>query len=382
MLMPNNRPSEYSYHIQAKRPNGANVLPNGQKIRPDPHPEETYRRHMRVFFGVIAFMAAFLGLAYVIVVQTWEWRHRTFTKGASEAEQDDLGMKDKGASATMATSGLPALVQQSEQALQRAEMSAREGDLQVEAGNYTAAITAYTQALSAWPDLAAVYPKLGRLYLRTQAYSRARYVLEKAAQLYPDDADILNDLGVAFFYLGRFDRAAAQFDAALALSADYAPAHFNRSLCRRAMSDETGAQSALDSFLQLRPEDPRGLKEKAFFLAARRDYAGALELLNRAMAAAPRWPAAYFDAAATAALMNNATQAIELLRKAEELTSAATIYLALQQPAFSTIRTNEAVQTFQRDLLQRAKVVREGVSSMHKPGSPEPMVSFQQTVTP
>lgn len=376
--MPNNRPSEYAYHIQAARPNGRASGANGHKIRPDPHPEEVFRRHLRRFVGIVAFMVVFLALAYFVAVQTWEWRHRKFTKDVPPEDET----RPTAAPSLSASNVLPALAEHSQQALQQAEILAREGDAQSEAGNLTAAINAYTQALSSWPDLAPVYPKLGRLYLRTQTYNRARYVLEKAAQLYPNEPDVLNDLGIAFFYLGRFDRAASQFDAALALNPDYAPAHFNRALCRRAMGDETGAQSALDRFLQLRPDDPQGLKEKAFFLAARRDYAGALELLNRAMATAPRWPAVYFDAAATAALMDRATEAVELLRQAEDLTSSAAVYLALQQPAFSNIRSNDVVQSFQRNLLERAKASREGSSVIYRPGYPEPMTSFGQVISP
>lgn len=328
--------------------------------------------------AVLVFMIVFLGLAYSVAVWTWEWRHRQFTKGVPAAEEAESQRAKSVPLINTSTSRIAQRSLRNEESLQRAQLLESEGDTHAEAGRLSQAITSYTQAISTWSDLASVYPKLGRAYLRTRSYSRARFVLEKATQLYPTDPDLFNDLGVAFFQLGRFDRAAAQFDAALALDPNYAPAHFNKSLCRRAMGDETGAQSSLDRFLQLRPDDPQGLKEKAYFLAARREYAGALELLNRALANAPQWPAAYFDAAATAALMNNDKEAVRFLKAAEDLSSSAAVYLALQQPAFAGIRTNETVQAYLRDLLQRAKAGGDGVRVIYKPGTPEPIASFLQ----
>lgn len=351
---------------------------NGKKPRLAPKPHEVFQRHLRQSMAVLGFMIVFLGMAYLIAVWAWEWRHRQFTKGIPAAEKVEAQRAKNVPLINTSTSRISQRPLGNEDSLQRAQLLEREGDMHAEAGRFAQAITSYTQAIASWSDIASVYPKLGRAYLRTRSYSRARFALEKATQLYPTDPDLFNDLGVAFFQLGRIDRAAAQFDAALALVPNYAPAHFNKSLCRRAMGDETGAQSALDRFLQLRPDDPQGLKEKAFFLAARREYAGALELLHRAIANAPQWPAAYFDAAATAALMNHDKDAVRFLKTAEDLSSSAAAYLALQQPAFAGIRSNESVQAYLRDLLQRAKAGGDGVRIVYKPGTPEPMVSFQQ----
>lgn len=369
------QPGEYRYHVQHPAPKTKPLRVGMPSAERGGRPGDTaFQRHIRTFTIVAVFMVAFLGITVFTAIKSWQIRHTRVTRHIPKEDTPENSMwRTSPSSSGVAPSASPTTEADT---IHQAEILARQAELMVEATNYREAITLYSDAIHVWPDLATAYPRLGRLLLETGNDQRAQIALERAAELFPASADILNDLGVAYLRMNRFDRALTQFETALTIAPDHGPALFNQSLCLRATGRLAEARRVLDQYLVRRPNDPQGLKEKAFFIATEGHYEGALALLEQIIAAFPAWPPAYFDAAATAALMKDTDHAIRFLRKVESLTSPAAVYLVYQQPAFNEVRLSEAGKIFQRDLVRRAQSA--GAPARPPPGSrgaPEPMLS-------
>lgn len=368
-----NRPADYLYHAQ--HPSARPGRRRGDKgpARSNP-PDSAFKRTLRTFSIVAGFMFLFFLLTIFAAVKSWQIRHSRVTRDLPPEDE----IADFGRRATMPTSSIAVaagLGSGDADTLQRAELLAQQAKNAALETNYTDAVRLYADALRIWPGLAAAQLELGRLHLQLRNYPKALVALERAAELHPTDPGALNDLACAHFLMQRFDRARAQLEAALRLQPDFAPALYNMALCRRFMGDPTGAQHALDEYLAIRPNDPYGLREKAFFLAAEGHYAGALEILVQVLDAKPDWAPPYFDAAASAALMQKTGDAINYLRKAESLTSPAAAYLLFQQPAFNEVRLSETGRAFQRELIRRAQSMAAPAAVAAGLTNPEPMLS-------
>lgn len=366
-------PPEYSYHVQHPAPKAQ--APRTGKIAParaGKPGDQAFNKHVRVFVVVALFMIVFLALTVFSIVWTWHVRHTRMTRDIKkDADAGDTGWRS---SQSMKTTTLFSTTSEAD-SIHEAEILARQAELMVEATNYREAVKLYSDAIRVWPGLAPAYPQLGRLHLKMGNDARAQPILERAAELNPAAADIFNDLGVAYLRMNRYEKASPLFRTALTIQPDYGPALFNLSLSLRASGDMAGARKILDQYLLARPDEPRGLKEKAFFVAAEGHYAGALGILEEIMLSSPDFAPAYFDAAATAALMKDPGNALRLLRKAEALTSPASAYLVYQQPAFNEVRLTDTGKIFLRDLVRRAQSGAGSAQATYSRGTPEPMLS-------
>lgn len=267
--------------------------------------------------------------------------------------------------------------------IRRAVFLAKHGQALEESGSAAEAIGRYREALDVWPYLTAVWERLGRLYLMTHDYARAQIALEKAVENNPGSAELLNDLGVAYLYQGKVDKASNLFDAAVEVDPQYTASLFNLALCALTRNDRATARASLDRFLKFKPTDARALRESAFLDAMETKYPAALASLEAALAQAPEWPLLYFDAAAVTALMGRPEQAIRYLEKVEPLTSPSTVYRLYQEPAFRQIRLTELGKLFEKELAARARERMnpgEAPPDLHRPS--EPITSIERADAP
>ena len=103
-------------------------------------------------------------------------------------------------------------------------------------GDYAGAVKAYGEAIAAGRDLPVAYAWRCYAYLAQGDDEAAARDCTEALELVPDTAaesaparwEILNNRGVALLNLARRDEAEADFDAAIALKADYPDAYANR----------------------------------------------------------------------------------------------------------------------------------------------------------
>lgn len=262
--------------------------------------------------------------------------------------------------------------------MRRAVFLSKHGQALERSGNLPEAITRYREALDIWPYLTSVWGQLGKLYLRTREFNRAQIALEKAVENNPGSAELLNDLGVAFLYQGKIDKATHLFEASVEVDPDYAASQFNLALCYMTRNDRVSARAHLERYLRIKPRDARAMREKAFIDAMETRYAEAMESLQNALTESPEWPLLYFDAAAVSALMGRPDEAIRYLEKVEPLTTPAVVYQLYQEPAFREIRLTELGKLFEKELAARARDrMNESApqADLHAPSEPISSVS-------
>ena len=96
------------------------------------------------------------------------------------------------------------------------------------------------------------YFQQGRRHLRKGMAAQATVPLEKAKRREPNKASIRESLGIAYFRIGRYDEAAAEFRAVLQLSPadDYAHYALGRCLEKQGKDAEANGHYKLASSLR------------------------------------------------------------------------------------------------------------------------------------
>jgi len=376
-----NKP-DYLFHLQEPEKVSKGALPG----REDPGKEEWSSRRAQQHFGhnvrvlliVGGSMILFFVIAMAVAIHSWQVKEDRMIQqipAADKLAEERAIMKVS--SEKSIKPEIKAVEAQNAKTLREAMLAASRGDALCDQGKYEEGIEAYRQALTAWPGMTKAQSKLGQTYLRLKDYAKAQESLETAVDEDPTTVPVINDLGVAQFKLKRFDRALRLFQDAAQIDTNYAAAYFNMALCHLMRGDRAKAQASLAQYMAMKPGDPKAMKEIAFLDASDGKYPAALETLEAAMQKAPDWAPLYFDAAATAALMGHAKDAISYLKKAEPLSSPVALYLVYQQPAFNEIRDSEAGRAFLNEVTERARksAAESGTGTVPENGA-EPIVSF------
>lgn len=389
-------PLHHLYHKEKPAPR-----PRDRVVKPSAIPEEPeFEQDNRTNPAMLAMLAnlkrfglVMLGMIVLLFfsIKTlqliWAYKDRQLMTQESQPEQPPAARATP--PATGPTGAAPAAAQApatdlNTEAIRRAVFLAKHGEALEKNGKFEDAVAKYREALDIWPYLTTVWSQLGRLYLRTRDYPRAQIALEKAVENNPGEADLLNDLGVAYLYQGKADKARNLFEAAIEIDSTYAPSLFNLALCAISRNDRGQARDNLLHYLRFKPDDPRALRELAFLDALESRYEDAIDSLEKALARMADWPLLYFDAAAVSALMGRPDQAIRYLEKAEPLTDPATVYRLYQEPAFREIRLTELGKMFEQELANRARErVSEGAPpiDVHTPSEPIPSVPLNTNAT-
>jgi tetratricopeptide (TPR) repeat protein len=210
------------------------------------------------------------------------------------------------------------------------------GNVLVEQGKGDEAVDAYRQALVTDPDnagllrnLGAALHQQGKLDDAIAHYRRATVLapndndalrflgialheagqLEEAATIYrqtahdPGDHVILSNLAACLCDLGQYDEAMATSELALAVKADYAPAHTNRGIILEMRGDLDGAIAAHRRAIAIDPAYAKGHANLAVALRSAGELDEALAASHRAVELNPEQPLARYNHA-HALLMN------------------------------------------------------------------------------
>lgn len=110
---------------------------------------------------------------------------------------------------------------------------------------------------------------LARIYLAKRSFEEAISQLESAQQLAPNNAEIQNDLGVAFLERSRASikpgegenlvlksKALEKFERAIELDPNLLPAYFNRAACLQSLPLTEQARQAWQEYLRRDPDSP------------------------------------------------------------------------------------------------------------------------------
>lgn len=165
-------------------------------------------------------------------------------------------------------------------------------DALARAGRSADAETAARHLTDAWPDLAASWMALGDLLRQDNRFAEAVPVYDKAVSLLQKDGDskagwfALYARGIALERTGQFDRADADFEAALKLQPEQAPIlnYLGYSWVDRNIRLNEGL-SLIERAVALRPDDAYILDSLAWAHFRMGHYAQAVEPMEKAVAA-------------------------------------------------------------------------------------------------
>lgn len=146
--------------------------------------------------------------------------------------------------------------------------------------------------LHADPHHAEALNALGGVALARKDAARAGQVLAAAATAFPDDAAIVNNLGIAHQLQGRLDDAIACFERAAALTPEADAPLQSLATARLMANDGVGARAAAERILARSPASAEALSLLGLISMAEGDKDGAEAHLRRALALNPNDAAA------------------------------------------------------------------------------------------
>ncbi len=120
----------------------------------------------------------------------------------------------------------------------------------------------------------------------------ARRILEAEVQANPGNWEALCHLGIALAMLDRIDEAAARFEEAVRVKADFAPAYYNLGLSRERQGEDDEAIAAYARAVDLEPQNADGLFNLARVLTRRGRLDEAEARLARLLRLKPDYPGA------------------------------------------------------------------------------------------
>jgi tetratricopeptide (TPR) repeat protein len=132
--------------------------------------------------------------------------------------------------------------------------------------------------------LAEAYYRLGRVQIAQGNYLKAAETLETAATSRPQSADVLVDLGVAFFYLEQYQKAIVLLGKALSLEPNNARAHSLLGKTYFQVGEFQKADDELKTTLRLTPKDYEVTYTLGLALLKRQQLAAAKQLYNEMVA--------------------------------------------------------------------------------------------------
>jgi len=143
------------------------------------------------------------------------------------------------------------------------------------------------QALAAGVEHPALLNLAASARYGERRFEEAVQLLKRARALAPNDANILNSLGVCLKALGRADAALQAYDAAVRIDPELAPAHSNRGTLLEELNDVKGARSAYERAVTLDANSADALASLAWLEAQAGDSAAAQTHGERALALSP-----------------------------------------------------------------------------------------------
>lgn len=231
----------------------------------------------------------------------------------------------------------------------------RWGKVLEEAGETDGALARYNEALAIDPDNALVLSQAGRLYVKLGRYAEAVPVLESAHKQAPENADVMNDLGVAMTFNGQAAQAVELFDRLAAQHNGYTAALFNKGYALVQLKKYSEARPLLEQYITAKPDNSMALGVLAMLELAETNQVAALAHLDKAIAVNPAWSTPYLDAAGICASIGENSRAIAYLERALEIATPAEVYQQYASKAFGQIRGTDAGQALEKKIADRAR---------------------------
>ncbi len=220
----------------------------------------------------------------------WDEAVRYYSATLEAGAYSSLALGNLGVAAAK-TGSLDVAIRYYERALEHDAGDARTrtnlGAARAESGDLEGAIADYEESLRMNPQSDRTHYNLAVALYASGRVADAADHYERAQRLAPDDVDTLYNLGVARMDLGQYDEAADAFRQLLAIEEGHAEAAHNLGTVLLASDDLDAAEGAFAQAHEAAPTDPDTAGVLASLRYRRQDVGGAIEVLERALAATP-----------------------------------------------------------------------------------------------
>ncbi len=193
--------------------------------------------------------------------------------------------------------------------------------------DYDRAIADYSEAVRINPKNADAYNNRGIVWSDKRDYDRAIADYNETLRINPRDAKAFNNRGYAWNNKRDYDRAIADYSEALTINPQYALAYYNRGNAWRSKRDPDRAIADYSEALRINPQYALAYYHRGNAKIDKRDYERGVADYNEALRLNPRHvgvhnSAAWILATAPQASVRNGTRAVELARKAADLSNS------------------------------------------------------------
>ncbi|MBP7830405.1 MAG: tetratricopeptide repeat protein [Kiritimatiellae bacterium] len=252
-------------------------------------------------------------------------------------------------------------------AIQRGEAIRLLGDRYLVSGRIAAALKAYCEALALNSRNVNVWQSIGQCYLRYADRDMARLALETAVQLGSANPEVFTLLACLYREEGRLTEALALWEQCRRLATPDSLSELNEGLALIEHEDFASAIARLARYRREHPSDVEAARALAFALAKSGLWKDARSTLKETLARDPDSPGLHADAAAAAARMWLAEEAVTHLETLADITSSGVVYHFMLSPAFSGFRRTEIGKKLESALM---------VASLRETVTPEQLKSI------
>ncbi|MDH3645744.1 MAG: tetratricopeptide repeat protein [Gammaproteobacteria bacterium] len=188
-----------------------------------------------------------------------------------------------------------------------------------EDGDLEAAYPLYRQFAKENPRHPTALQLFGLLLSQRGMYESAVVLMQESLQLFPDQAEVANNLGNALVRCGRFDEAIASYDNAIRIFPEYVDALRNRGLCYAQANRLDDAAASFERCLEFRPADPASWLSLGNIRQQQGNLADALECFEKALELNPDYADAHHNLGLVLRLMQRPEEALEHYETAQKL---------------------------------------------------------------
>jgi predicted CXXCH cytochrome family protein len=235
------------------------------------------------------------------------------------------------------------------------------------ASNSQRALDAFQEALALGPEDAAILNDMGLVYLQQGRIADALQALQKAAAADPGDPQASNNLGSALQQTGDTAAAEQAYRNAIRAQPDFARAHLNLANLLAARRDFSQAEYHYQKALSLDPRSAQAHQEYAAFLAGAERFREARDQFEAAVRLDPTLSQAETGLADMLALQGDVGQAIAHYRKAlASDPELATAHLGLAAALAAQGRRSEAMAHLEKAARSADAAAREAAAQTLK----------------
>ncbi|MCC7300290.1 MAG: tetratricopeptide repeat protein [Verrucomicrobia bacterium] len=192
----------------------------------------------------------------------------------------------------------------------------------------------FEKALEIFPEMTGIQGKLGVVYLKQQNFEEAVRFLLQVREENPS-TELLNNLGVAYTGLRKYDQAEAFFRQALQLQPDSAGCHRNLALMYQKAGRTGEAVAEFEKYFSINPQDTQLLETYVAYLTAAGRIQDAIGFLTQIKGADPL--AVCLMLAKAAAQNHDENLAVSSLREASGFLTPRQTIAEMHNPVFDSI---------------------------------------------